>query len=320
MLTRRLGGIIATMLILAAFSPSAQARGTGDDGPIITVGGAGQGTGSAGKTVTTKITNKRTGVETVVVHGGAGVGSGNNATIPMPDPCSEVPVSPQPEATSPWWGGHTAAQGRVVRWVCTGSVIPSVKVPHFVANGAVSVPPPVDPELLARYAEAQVETLLPPPSLTVSPDLPNNVDRVIGFPVTYVNLWFWYWADPEVWQSFSNTATLNGVSATTTARPVSLTLDPGDGAAPVVCGTAGRPWTVADGDSDPNTVGGCGYRYRRVTPLVSEGGAGPITARLSLTWQVTWTSTTGAAGSLDPLATTTDTPPFVVEQIRVVTK
>ncbi len=232
----------------------------------------------------------------------------------LPDPCHEVPLSPQPAAGSPWWDGHQAGQGQVMHWVCTGGTEPAVAVPFFLATGQVAAPPPPDPAVVARAAETQVVTLLPPPSLDVSPDLPNNVDKNLGMPVTYVNLWFWFWTDPATWHPFSATAALNGVSATTTAQPVSLTYDPGDDGDPVVCPSQGLPWIDADGNDDPATVGGCGYKYVKVTP------DGPITGTLTLTWQVTWTSSTGAAGALDPLTTTTTTPPFVVEQIQVVTR
>jgi hypothetical protein len=218
------------------------------------------------------------------------------------------------DATARWWGGHTAAQGKLVHWVCTGGAAPGVRTPFFLANGRAGAPLPPDPADLARQALAQVLTLIPAPAVDVSPDLPNNVDSAIDLPVTYLHLWFWFWAEDDVWQNYSNTVTLNGVSATTTARPVSLAYDPGNGDAQVVCPNQGRPWADDDVNVDPSALGGCGYRYSKVTP------DGPITGRLTINWQVTWTSNVGAAGALDPLSTSTNTPSFVVEQIQVVTK
>src|SRR5689334_7416124 len=55
--------------------------------------------------------------------------------------CTEQPMSPQPAAESPWWEGHTAEEGQVVQWVCTGGLTPAtclyctVLIPHFAANG-----------------------------------------------------------------------------------------------------------------------------------------------------------------------------------------
>lgn len=280
--------------------------------PITVTGGAGSGTGSVG-TVTTTVTNTNTGGSTTVVHGGAGVGPGNNSTSTAPDPCHTEPL-PSQDPSATWWAGHTPAEGKLVHWVCTGGAEPGVKTPFFLANGVAAAPLPPDPADLARQAMAQVLTLIPAPEVDVSPDLTSNVDAAIGRPVTYVNLWFWFWAGPDVWQDYSNTVTLNGVSATTTAHPSSLVYDPGDGDAPVVCASPGRPWTEADANSSPSTLGGCGYRYLRATP------SGPITGRLTINWQVSWTSNVGAGGELDPLSTSTDTPPFVVEQIEVVTR
>ncbi len=311
MLSRVCAIAVVALAATLAFAPGVSAE-SAHKPPVSVTGGGGGGTGGTG-TVTTTITNTKTGGATAVVHGGAGVGVGNNSTTAVPDPCQAVPLQAQ-DATMPWWNGHTSAQGQLVHWVCTSGAEPLVKVPFFLANGTAPAPLPPDPAVLAREAMAQVLTLIPAPAVDVSPDLKNNVDKVIGQPVTYVNLWFWFWAESDVWQDYSNTVTLNGVSATTTAHPTSLVYDPGDGDAPVVCATQGRPWTDADANYDPATVGGCGYRYLTVTP-----GA-PITGRLTINWQVSWTSNVGAAGVLDPLATSTDTPPFVVEQIEVVTR
>lgn len=171
--------------------------------------------------------------------------------------------------------------------------------------------------MLAYQAEADVRQLIPAPLLTKSPDLPNNVDKSLSppRPVTYVNLWVWFWSTSDVWTTYSRTVGLNGVTATATATPVSLTFDPGNGDAPVVCTNPGRAWTDADGNVDPSTTDGCGYRYSKTTPN------GPITGRLLIDWDVSWTSNVaGFGGPLDPLATYVDTPPFMVEQIQVVTR
>jgi len=54
--------------------------------------------------------------------------------------CSEQPMSPQPAAGTAWWEGHSAADGLVMQWVCTGGLTAAtctyctVLTPHFVAS------------------------------------------------------------------------------------------------------------------------------------------------------------------------------------------
>src|SRR4051812_19071548 len=43
-------------------------------------------------------------------------GGGSGAIDVAEASCSAVPLSPPPDPGSPWWGGHTASEGQVVRW------------------------------------------------------------------------------------------------------------------------------------------------------------------------------------------------------------
>jgi hypothetical protein len=107
----------------------------------------------------------------------------------------------------------------------------------------------------------------------------------------------------------SKTVTARGVSATVTAGPTALVFDPGDGGAPVSCTGPGRPWREPDGASPPST--GCGYQYRHVTP------AGPVTATVSIYWQVTWRGNNGESGTL-PVLVTQRSAQLNVLQVQVV--
>lgn len=178
------------------------------------------------------------------------------------------------------------------------------------APGAPAAPPPPNPAQMAQDLRADMVQKLPQPSMTLSPDLPNTFNAEIGYPITFVNLWTWFWASPEVWEPVSDTLTLGGVTVTTTATPISLSFDPGTGEAEVVCPRQGRAWVPADDVVDPSTVGGCGHMYTSVTP-------DPISATLSVQWLVTWTVNGAPGGTLAPLETTIDTPEFVVAQVRV---
>lgn len=152
---------------------------------------------------------------------------------------------------------------------------------------------PPDPGLAAAAAEAQFR--LHPPTIHRSPDAGL---RYQGYAYTYVQLATWFWTDPGSWAtvqksaSVSNAAGTASVTATAVARPVALSFSPGDGAAAVTCGGPGQAWTSADGNQAPSS--GCYYRY-------GEPQGTPITATVSITWQVSWSSSAGIGGTLEPI-------------------
>jgi len=97
-----------------------------------------------------------------------------------------------------------------------------------------------------------------------------------------------------------------------TVSPMSLSFDPGDGDAPVVCDGPGRAWTSADGDGAP-TDGGCGYRYRSATTQ-------PVTSTQSIRWAVTWRASDGETGTLPDLTTSRTGQLMVLQVESVVTR
>lgn len=212
-------------------------------------------------------------------------------------------------AGAPEWQGNNPADGQLLVNPCNGQQT-FVFVPNAAlgdpAAAAAAPPPPPDPAVLAQQAYAE---LVPP-----APTAHRSPDEVMpgGEPWTVVNLWTWAWVDRDDWVPLSRTVELRGVSATVTATPKSLEFDPGDGSGLVSCDGPGRPWVDLGDNSDPvpSTLGGCGYRYKRV----SEG----VQATTSIQYAVTWTSNTGAGGTLPDLAGSTTSPPFRVEQIQVV--
>jgi hypothetical protein len=102
-----------------------------------------------------------------------------------------------------------------------------------------------------------------------------------------VNLSTWLWLNQAVFHPLSVTASLKApmppLSATATATPASLNIDPGDTNAKVFtsgcgadnAGLIGQKWIGQPGDP------GCGIVYR---------SPGPHTITLKLVWNVTWTS------------------------------
>jgi hypothetical protein len=165
----------------------------------------------------------------------------------------------------------------------------------LVANGCPPAPAnlvPPSPADLALRALAGFR--LPSPSGHRSPSETLDFN---GYPFTYVNLWLFFWTDPGSWKSLSATARAGGNWATVTAKPVSLSYDPGDGSPLVACDGPGRPWTDADGNSAPSD-GACGYQYQHVTSQ-------PVTSTQTITWQLSWVGSGGTGGTFPDRSTST---------------
>lgn len=295
--------LLGTVLLLVGLLLTPRAWADEDDGPITVVGG-GRGDVHTG----------------IVLPGGGGSGGGQGGGGQGGGGGGSVGAGTGTGGGSAGGSDSPGILGGVIGAIgggltCTvGETVATNPLCPPPDPAAPAAPPPPNPADLAATVRADLVQQLPQPSLTVSPDLPNTFNAEIGYPVTVVNLWFWFWADDQVWQPMSDTLTAGGVSVTTTATPVTLTYDPGNGASSVVCDHAGREWTEQDANINPAQVGGCGFMYEHVT------ADGPITGELTITWLVTWQQTAGgaAAGQLAPITTTTQTPEFMVAQIQVV--
>lgn len=161
--------------------------------------------------------------------------------------------------------------------------------PPYAAGGTR-----VDPATLAQQAAASF--LLPHPSGHRSP---SETQLYQGYPMTWVNLWTFYWTDPSTWKTLSATATAGAAWATVKATPVSLTYDPRGRQR---SGRLYRPWSSvggSDGNSAPNQ-GACGYQYRQVSP-----DGQPFTSTETIVWQLTWTGSGNTSGTLTSRTTST---------------
>nr|WP_227025549.1 hypothetical protein [Streptomyces tsukubensis] len=158
------------------------------------------------------------------------------------------------------------------------------KEPFWVDKGD---PPPADapqavtPEILAQLAYAEIR--VPGTEVDLAPD-----------GTTKVNLATWAWLDKGTFKPVSVTASVPeiGLSATTTAEPTSLHIDPGtadatalpgSGECPIVNGRIGEPWAKGKADQTPP----CGVTYRRS----SDGGTYPLKA--TVTWKIHWSTDDG---------------------------
>ncbi|MFH9587549.1 hypothetical protein ACH4MW_29955 [Streptomyces luteogriseus] len=174
-------------------------------------------------------------------------------------------------------------------------------------------PPPaniknaVTPEVLAELAYAEIR--VPGTEVTLAPA--NQ---------TKVNLPTWAWLDAADFKPVSVTASVPviGVSATATARPTSLRIEPGtkdaetypaSGVCPIDNGRIGEPYAKGKADRTPP----CGVRYLR------SSGNGTYPLQATVTWEIDWTGSGGANGDL-PDGTFGATQDVVVQEIQAVNR
>lgn len=118
-------------------------------------------------------------------------------------------------------------------------------------------------------------------------------------------------AGGDSWRTVSVTAALGPVWATVTATPSMLTFDPGDpaGPGPVSCGGDG-PIAVYVA-SEP---GACSYSYQNASSTSLHDGYHFLTS-LTIDWVVSWTSSVGGGGPLEPFQSSS-TAELAVAEVR----
>ncbi|MEU6120658.1 hypothetical protein [Streptomyces sp. NPDC047123] len=186
-------------------------------------------------------------------------------------------------------------------------------LPFWVDNG--EPPPPqheeaIKPEMLAALAYQRMQ--LPDTKVSLAPD-----------GTTKVNLPTWAWLDKAAFDDVEATAAVDvpgfHIEATTTAKPKSLTLEPGVGDArlipasgecPIVDGKIGEPYAKGKAKETPP----CGIVYGR-----SSGGA-TFPLKASLTWEISWTGTGQDAPVQMPDGTIEVTQDITVEEVQSVNR
>lgn len=131
----------------------------------------------------------------------------------------------------------------------------------------------------------------------------------------YVQVPLDFRAGGDSWRRVSVTAEVGPVWATVTAVPTALTFDPGDpeGDGPVDCTGTGPTAAYV-----PEEPGVCSYTYRNASSTSTVDGYHFETS-MSIEWSITWTSSTGAGGALDPYATSSSALLAVAEVKGLVT-
>ena len=145
--------------------------------------------------------------------------------------------------------------------------------------------PGFGPDLAALAASAYDRIALPFPVPSTAPSL--DVRPLTGLDT-------WLWIDPGAWGTREATAELAGFSVTVTATPVRVVWDMGEGERPVTCDGPGSVWQ-ADGPAGQSTD--CSYNYRWNS---DDEPGGVFRASVSVEWDVAWTASNGATGTLAP--------------------
>ncbi|MES5824399.1 hypothetical protein [Streptomyces sp. RG80] len=186
-------------------------------------------------------------------------------------------------------------------------------IPFWVDNG--EAPPPqyeeaITPQILAALAYQHME--LPDTKVTLAPAA-----------TTKVNLPTWAWLDKAVFDEVQATAAINvpgfNIQATTTAKPISLKLEPGTDDAQTYpasgeCtinadGSIGEPYAKGKSTQTPP----CGLKYLR------SSGDTTFKLRATITWEIAWTGTGGAGGDL-PNGTFGNEQAVTVQEIQAVNR
>lgn len=185
------------------------------------------------------------------------------------------------------------------------------RMPFWVENGdPVPVDNAITPEVLAELAYSRVQ--LPTTEVDLAPEA-----------VTKVNLPTWAWLDKAKFKEVSVTAAIDvgglNIQATTTAKPVSLKLEPGTPDAEMYpasgeCtinddGSIGEPYAKGKADETPP----CGIKYLR------SSGDGTFKLQATVTWDITWEGTGGAGGDL-PDGTFGNDQDVTVQEIQAVNR
>ncbi|MDT0265226.1 hypothetical protein RM844_02860 [Streptomyces sp. DSM 44915] len=207
-----------------------------------------------------------------------------------------------------WWGPveNPNEPDPLLRMDCS-------EIPFWVETGVVpDVERALSPAVLAELAYERIR--VPDTEVALSP--PEAAGQVVNLPT-------WVWAEAGDYAPVAVTATLTSwdLSATTTATPTALRIEPGtpdaethpaSGDCPIAAdGSVGAPFVPG---VDEDTTPPCGLTYLRAT---AGGASYPLTA--SITWTITWEGSDGSGGTL-PDATFATTHDVQVNEIQSVVR
>lgn len=167
----------------------------------------------------------------------------------------------------------------------------------------------VTPEILAELAYAQIR--IPQGKATTNP----VAVQTVNFPT-------WVWLDAATFHPVSVTAFLPdyGISATTTATPVSMHIDPGTSDATVYPASGDCPIDAKGNIGTPYTKGDTGDPPCAVTYLRSTRNTGPYQLKATVTWKISWIGTGQPAPVALPDGTFGTPQDVTVQEIQTVNR
>ncbi len=198
--------------------------------------------------------------------GGGTPGTGTGGGESGPSACARYePVDPQPPINSPYWGGKSPDDGRLVYCIPQGAGQPTYV---FVPNGDA---PPPDPADLARKALDELKLATPDAHLAPAPPAQ-----------TYVGLDTWMWMPPGQWSTLKKSVKAGDTTVTVVAVPMSVLWDMGPGS--TTCYSAGREWKPKQMPKGATTD--CSYKYTKISDF-EPGKKFQISS--TITYQANWT-------------------------------
>lgn len=179
-----------------------------------------------------------------------------------------------------------------------GSVAPLPVVPgrkKTAKPGRKTVPL----EVVVQRAVADLR--LPEPVPRTSPA--KDFTQVVHVPT-------WLWIERDSWGPVSETAEVEGVTVTATAKPRKAVWQIGDGQS-VMCKGPGTPYS--DQFDPKSSSPDCGYTYRRAS---TSADGGKFRAKVTVTWDVSWRGA-GQAGIVPGMTMSTELP-LAVDEVQAV--
>ena len=149
---------------------------------------------------------------------------------------------------------------------------------------------------VVELAREELIKIAPDPEAVFSPDA--SLRQLVGL-ATFV------WLDETSLEPIVAEASIPGLTATATATPSRIILDPGDGSEPLECNPDAAPYT-----SGADSESGCTHTFQRVSSI-SDSGTWDFT--VTLHWDVTWVNSLGGSGTAEPLVTESIYPLTVVQ-------
>jgi hypothetical protein len=170
--------------------------------------------------------------------------------------------------------------------------------------------PDVDPrDLLPELLERLRTRTLPSPTPVFEKLDPQNQWAYVRVPVDFR-------AGGNSWRPVSVTASIGPIWATVTAEPSTLSFDSGDQASPEQGATCAGDAPIADYIAEQ--PGECSFTYINASSTSTLDGH-HFETTMTIDWDISWTSSTGAGGALDGFSTSTTAPLAVAEVKGIVT-